>query len=166
MILVSSCLVVELVGVGKRKLGLGGLFVESDISLIGLTFAVGQSVHINRFARLEFFIFFVIEFLTPEYSGWFRIMFLGSHIVLLFRCLGLLPVLLLKLMVVEYKFHIPLVRIELDRGIEWFSFFGDHPFKVKRLSFQQGLLLMVVELNALDLLGDLHILRPCRRPVH
>ena len=50
---------------GKFKVGLSGIFVESDITLVGLVFFIFQ-FHIYGLPGFEFVVLLIVQFFAPE----------------------------------------------------------------------------------------------------
>jgi hypothetical protein len=94
---------------GKLKIGLSGIFVERDITLIRLVFFIFQ-FNVYGLSGFELVVLLIIQFFAPE-SSWSFL-----RLALLIALLGILLVRLRLLIVVasvKQELNISFVRIEL-----------------------------------------------------
>ena len=138
-----------LVGISFEEVELVLLEVRAHVGIERLSLLVDKPGHIDRLTCFELRLLFGRDVASQHLLGDTQF-----FLLCLFLPFGGLSLSLSLLGRAETKFNRPLVGIELKVGIEMLSRLGGHTFHIDASAFREFFFLPVVQLHALDFIGD------------
>ena len=138
-----------LVGIPFEEVELVLLEVRAHVGIERLSLLIDKPGHIDRLTCFELRLLFGRDVASQHLLGDTQF-----FLLCLFLPFGGLSLSLSLLGRAETKFNRPLVGIELKVGIEMLSRLGGHTFHIDASAFREFFFLPVVQLHALDFIGD------------